>query len=212
MTVIPFAPAEGTFRSILPYLEAGNTLPQTLGPPPPHVPAYISPIDPTFNANAGDGVIYGNASYAANAQVFRPGYRLPESIPDGMSATIAFGERYARCRATDADWNTPVVTGGGAFPEGPPLRRATFADPVIVFDVVPMTTAAAGTRASVPGLTFQLRPAQQACDYRVLQSPHPGGLPVALMDGSVRTLHPTISEAVFWSAVTPDGGEVLAGW
>jgi hypothetical protein len=35
---------------------------------------------------------------------------------------------------------------------------------------------------------------------------------VALMDGSVRTLNPEISMETFWGAVTPSGGEVLAGW
>jgi hypothetical protein len=34
----------------------------------------------------------------------------------------------------------------------------------------------------------------------------------ALADGSVRQLRPTIDPAVYWGAVTPAGGEVLADW
>jgi hypothetical protein len=32
---------------------------------------------------------------------------------------------------------------------------------------------------------------------------------VVLADGSVRTLHPSITPGTFWAAVTPAGGEVL---
>jgi hypothetical protein len=32
---------------------------------------------------------------------------------------------------------------------------------------------------------------------------------VALADGSVRTISPTISEWTFWAACTPDGNEAL---
>jgi hypothetical protein len=35
------------------------------------------------------------------------------------------------------------------------------------------------------------------------------GMLVALMDGSLRTIAPNISEATYWAAVTPDGGETL---
>ena len=40
------------------------------------------------------------------------------------------------------------------------------------------------------------------------QTPHSGGLPVAMFDGSVRTLSPGITESVYWGLFTPDGGEV----
>ena len=78
-------------------------------------------------------------------------------------------------------------------------------------DVQPVGTPS-GTRASVPGLTFQQQPSLDQCDFRVLQTPHPGGLPVALMDGSVRTLRHGIAGTVFWAAVTPAGGEVIGDW
>jgi hypothetical protein len=31
---------------------------------------------------------------------------------------------------------------------------------------------------------------------------------VALVDGSVRSIHPGVANATFWAAVTPAGGEV----
>ena len=59
------------------------------------------------------------------------------------------------------------------------------------------------------GLTFQANPPVGACDPRIPQSPHAGGMLTALADGSVRVLAASVSEATFWAAVTPRGGEVL---
>ncbi len=36
----------------------------------------------------------------------------------------------------------------------------------------------------------------------------PGGLLVAMFDGSVRMIRPGVDETVFWGAITPAGGEV----
>lgn len=206
--------AAGPFSSILPHLEADHAQVKAANRHSTYVLAYVSPADSTFipDPPADTYDSFANASYAANYQVFQFRQRLPESYPDGTSVTMAFGERYAFCRESASDWHQPFPTSGPGFTNGPPLRRATFADSLLAdYDAMPVTTGTS-TSCSVPGLTFQVRPTQQACDFRTLQTPHPGGLPVALMDGSVRTLHPAISEAVFWSAVTPAGGEALADW
>ena len=64
------------------------------------------------------------------------------------------------------------------------------------------------TEPSRKGLTFQLRPTVAGCDPSYPQSPYSSGLLVAWADGSVRMISASISPSVFWSAVTPDGGEV----
>jgi prepilin-type N-terminal cleavage/methylation domain-containing protein len=201
---------EGTFCDILPYLEGDVTLVQRPSGFDPFVPAYVSPGDPTFDPITVDAPRPGNASYAANFEALRVGFRLPASYPDGTSHTLAFGERYANCGRTRVYFS--LVSSTGTIPvRGPFGHRATFADVEPVPDVQPVVTPT-GTRGSVPGLTFQSRPRPGECDFRVLQTPHPGGLPVALMDGSVRTLRAGIAETVFWEAVTPAGGEVAADW
>ena len=43
----------------------------------------------------------------------------------------------------------------------------------------------------------------------IAQTPHSAGMLVALADGSVRTLAPSMSPATYWGAVTPNGGEAL---
>ena len=78
---------------------------------------------------------------------------------------------------------------------------------------MPVTDSTTGeTVASIRGSTFQLMPTVQQADSRVLQASHVGGLTVAFFDGSVRTISPRVSENVFWSLITPNGGEVIGDY
>jgi prepilin-type N-terminal cleavage/methylation domain-containing protein len=64
--------------------------------------------------------------------------------------------------------------------------------------------------ASTPYRVFQAAPRGNIhCDYRVAQTPHASGMLVALGDGSVRSIAPTISEWTYWAACTPAGQETL---
>jgi hypothetical protein len=109
------------------------------------------------------------------------------------------------------------------------LRRATFADggPILggnTFDDVYPVIDSNGTRPSRPNVTFQVAPRFRGtagllteydgplappglCDSALPQTPHVGGMLAAMGDGSVRTISPGVSVAVFWGAVTPAGGE-----
>jgi prepilin-type processing-associated H-X9-DG protein len=176
----------------------------------PQVSIYRDPADPSWDYMPSMAEARGKCSYVANMQVFNGAMTFPMSIPDGTSNTIGFAEHYFMCimpgpGATSLDYTStfsapPIPVGG---------RRATFADQGWL-DVVPVTDPATKrTVASVPGKTFQVRPRVEEVDHRIPQTPHPGGLPVALFDGSVRTLSPSIDEHIFWSLVTPNGGEVI---
>ena len=59
------------------------------------------------------------------------------------------------------------------------------------------------------GVTFQVKPKFLDADMRIPQTPFSAGLPVSMFDGSVRTISPRITPAVFWSLVPPAGGEVV---
>src|SRR5262249_43479913 len=60
---------------------------------------------------------------------------------------------------------------------------------------------------------FQVSPkpngANPVCDARVPQTPHSGGMLVALGDGSVKTVGGSVAPVTFYMAVTPAGGETL---
>ncbi len=183
----------------------------------PHVGYFMSPADPSrFEIDpdtATSTSSKGNASYAANLIGFRSPNRPDVDYPDGLSATIAFGEHYARC-GPDYRYNfsfSVLRTGvSNARPEDHVtllngFRRGTFADAYYT-DVVPVTAKGA-TQPSRPGATFQVAPRVEDCDPLLPQTPHPGGMLTLLFDGSVRTARGGIDPSAFWAAVTRDGGE-----
>jgi hypothetical protein len=90
------------------------------------------------------------------------------------------------------------------------MRRPTFAD-AFFRDVVPVSDVLTKTTTpSVPDVTFQVRPQGIVdCDSRIPQSSLHLGMVTAWADSSVRLLRPSIHAKVFWSMVTPQGGEVI---
>ena len=178
-----------------------------------------SPADFTFEFVPNNGVLYGlPSSYSANMTGFAGPARLHVSFRDGTSNTIAIAERYAR---TDGGYHParfsvnmsgPAAVSPGVDPESVtlwPVRPCTFADAGWL-DVVPVTAGPPlVAKPSVAGVLFQVRPTIGQADGHQLQTPYASGLLVALFDGSVRTIHPNVSEGVVWrGAVTPAGGEV----
>jgi hypothetical protein len=204
-------------------------------------PYLVSPADPSdfkiglSETTLPDGTVRfgydlsGPTSYAFNMAAFTGPPRFPLDFTDGTSNTIAFAERYYvryfspepineygsyaisyMCYAYSgpAPWSlyAPYVLGTSGF------RRPSFAD-AGWGDVVPVTSGEPPvTRPSVPGVTFQVRPALMDANAYQLQTPFSAGLPVALFDGSVRTVRPGVAPEVFWAAVTRDGGEVGGDW
>jgi prepilin-type N-terminal cleavage/methylation domain-containing protein len=180
----------------------------------------------------GEYIFGGPTSYAFNMVAFTGPPRFPASYTDGTAQTVAFAEHYFETfhqglmavvppehLAIDhlpRSWLfygniNPAVPS--PFPPHPldnlGDRRPSFAD-AGYGDVVPVTEGnPAVTRPSVPGLTFQVRPKPLEADMRIPQTPFSAGLPVALFDGSVRTLRPGIAPEVFWALVTPAGGETV---
>jgi prepilin-type N-terminal cleavage/methylation domain-containing protein len=173
---------QSVLAALLPHLEQQNA-----GGNNP-VRILVSPADPTSGEALSDGGVVVS-SYGANALVFLPGYRNPDSIPDGASNTIGFAEHYSYCAGNPFGVYFTTV-GLGNWP-----HRATFAD---THDVGPGSTA-----------IFQVAPRLADCDPGLPQTPHSGGMLVGMMDGSVRPLSASISPATFWGAVTPAGKEVL---
>lgn len=207
--------ASTNFEQILPYIEQGNIFEAYKAAYPGQssgsflVRLYLNPADPSLSADPE-----GRCSYAANALVFLafPRRSRAEEITDGLSNTVMYAQHYAgNCGgSTVFDWSEDRPFG---FPPGPNgislMRPSTFADQRCG-DVVPVTSGDPPvTGPSVPGLTFQTRPTIRECDPRVAQSPHPGGMPVAMCDGSVRTLAVGMAPTTYWAAVTRDGGESL---
>jgi hypothetical protein len=223
----PF-PGGGLLLEIGPYMELPvrledlQTLPRP-SPDPfnPHLSliwAFVSPADPSiayYPAPAELTDLFdhcpGNASYAPNAFALGSDPRL-NAITDGTSGTIAFGEHYARCgRKAYSNFDFESSATAYTIPQFAQVGRLNcFAYPHAFRnygDVVPVTT---GTRTvgSRPGPAFQVAPHPTECDPTVPQTPHRSGMLCLFFDGSVRTIRGSVHPDLFWSAVTPRGGEV----
>ncbi len=215
------------FMAILPHL--GIQLP-VYGPGVeltdayPTIKTFVSPADPSI-ALISTTISYPDgrtrvapamqpASYAYNMTALEGAPRLSASIPDGTSNTIALAERYYYCGLQGSSFKytqeraASVILGHLDYSGD---RRNSFADRGWG-DVLPVTSGNPPvSMASVPGKTFEVRPRPSGADGSILQTPHAGGLPVAFFDGSVRVIGPSVSERVFWAAVTPAGGELDGG-
>ncbi|CAN5206381.1 DUF1559 domain-containing protein [soil metagenome] len=205
---------------------------------PFYVPCFLGPHDPTLSQiqlpvrqllpdGSQTGYTVGPTSYAFNMAAYSNGRNTPANVSDGLSNTVVFSYKYC------ITYDLSISLDGQAFSpstkmmyelskpaEPSPLgqaqkyfdRRPSFADGGWE-DAVPVTTMANGypvTKCSVPGLTFQSKPTPQQADMRIVQTPFSAGLPVAMFDGSVRTIRRGVEESVFWSAITPRGGEVCS--
>jgi prepilin-type N-terminal cleavage/methylation domain-containing protein len=164
-----------TFYWLLPYIEQKATFENHTYTA--EIKTYRCPNDPSVSRGP---IAPGN--YATNDLLFhsRNGGTqvfIPVSMPAGASNTIMFAEKYAAC----SNWAS-VIDGGpvGCF------KPAYTAKP----------------NAASP---FQVVPGPNAADCALPQSAHAGGILVGMGDGSVRMIHETISNDIWYAANDPNG-------
>ena len=206
---------------LIPYVNGHRALPAAGSPSgswldyiSPNVKIYRNLADPSWDYDPAHVNTRGKCSYALNMFAMDGSVSLMASLPDGSSNTIAFADKYAdKCNPTSTLSQTTNLYTEIFDPYNGEIygaRRATFADRGWE-DVLPVTDpATATTRPSVPGKTFQVRPRPEDVDPSIPQTPHRAGLTVAMFDGAVRTISPSMDESVFWALVTPAGGEVVS--
>jgi prepilin-type N-terminal cleavage/methylation domain-containing protein len=190
------------------------------------VKIFLCPSDPSVGP---DGVVtindvpFGASSYAPNAMLLSnwptpgpQGRTTFDAVSDGLSNTILFAEKYARC--TNTTMPAQFQDGGAAWAYG--------AAPVFPWLPPPMTptrngfgpgfairgfVALGAPDAIGEGSRFQVQPTPFLgnCDPTRASTSHASGIQVCLADGSVRALAPTMTGATWWAAVTAREGDVL---
>jgi prepilin-type N-terminal cleavage/methylation domain-containing protein len=197
------------WAALLIFIEQGN-LSNTISPTSGAwaqrvVPMYYSTSDPT--ANNGLGYLgYGAGNVAVNFQIVaapskpfpdslinvRP--TLTQSIPDGTSNTVFFATKNAICGQGGSEWAIIVI-----LPYYPPILPAT--DAAYFGHVLP--------NSSGVGTTFQAQPTKAACNPDYAQGFSPSGIQVGMVDGSCKTVSPSVSGLTWRNAVLPNDGQVL---
>ena len=203
------------------------------------IKTYISPIDPTVSTSGKtddwDNPRRGAVSYNSNWHAFRGGWgedwqvagknRISSNFPDGTSNTIAFVERYAVCGpGTASEWNTyrfvsRVWAEDGANP-GPVTQKynngcfmsPTYWIPITGgYDPTPPINYPIDLKTGKSSylLPIQAKPTRVNCETSRLQAMTAGGMLVAMMDGSVRSISTSISTDTLARALVPNDGLIL---
>jgi prepilin-type N-terminal cleavage/methylation domain-containing protein/prepilin-type processing-associated H-X9-DG protein len=193
------------------------------------IQVYQCPSDPSLG-NCLDWC-NGDASYAGNFQVFGGVVntnsssnwdgiaRIPSTFQDGQAQTIMFAEKYSRCEGTGSPggtwWMRGVYHGVKSFSgtnspgsdDSYPGDRlsAVFAGGVGTDGTVFLTGAASRFLVQPPNFLSNPGP----CDRRVASSGHVGGMNVGLADGHARFLSQGLSPSTWWTACTPNAGDIL---
>jgi prepilin-type N-terminal cleavage/methylation domain-containing protein len=187
--LLPFLEQTALFQSLPATAESSNGL--YTAPPPS---AFVCPSDPTddvIEITTIWGKVAGVSNYAANVQVFGlqtgvPKYtRLPCDVPDGLSNTVFFAERYKVC----PDVGAGRMPWAGAF--------STPYDPTFAFSLP--------QALQLP----QWSPPQSECNAYTTQSYHPGCLMVGMGDGSARAVGSGVQFPTWKAAVLPADGVAL---
>jgi prepilin-type N-terminal cleavage/methylation domain-containing protein len=198
------------------------------------VAVFLCPSDPSVETGVVtiEGYSFAMSCYGGNAlmstqndySTYPPTTITPQgkitltAITDGTSNTIHHGEKYARCSTTSSAIPPPFRDGGTAwgYVTSPlfPWQPAPMILPGKAFQpgfTIPALALRGAPNAIGPGSKFQVQPTPFLgnCDPTRASTAHPGGMVTGLVDGSVRTLSPSMNPNTWWAAITPSGGEVL---
>jgi prepilin-type N-terminal cleavage/methylation domain-containing protein len=186
------------------------------------IKTFIAPLDNSLPDGfmTINGTTWAPSNYAANHTIFGyPGNgtnwtgfvnndwdnkgRRINTITDGASNTVLFGERYAQCSSGGSLWayrNTdPAPTG----PSYPGWARMSF---------FPANWTSNNQSTPFTSVPPQNMPSVANCSPYNLQSFSEAGCQVAMCDGSVRNVTTSISSTVWFAAIWPDDGQVLGDW
>lgn len=167
----------------------------------------------TYNNGVGNYMNYyvtgadpGSTTYASDEAipVCMGGKKFAANFPDGLSNTIFWTEKYARCGPA-ANGNN--FNGSTQWAD----RFAVYSGAFIAFYPSPNPTPASDLVNYGTSGMFQMQPNpwQTACKACIASSNHTGGIMAGLGDGSVRLCNQNMSVTTWWMALVPEDGNTL---
>jgi prepilin-type processing-associated H-X9-DG protein len=181
------------------------------------VPVYVCPSDGSGQPDPNWAVGNYQPSYESFGRTSGGTFRIPFSFPDGTSNTIVFGERYATCQSSTYPTPSslpkacgPGIPGGGQWAHD--TREFNYYERTWSQSTDPVTGAALSPHVSCDQspLLWQQQPEHLTnCNSYVYNSPHTGGMNVALADGHVRFLAPGLSATTWARALSPNDGQPM---
>lgn len=206
--------SQGTTASPGWFTTGATPAPNYAGTP---VKAFLCPSDSSVstNPNGVNAGGYGVTNYSPNFQVFGytgggdvataatgpanwSGHKFPDDVPDGTASTVMFSERLALCNG--------VATAANGNPSYSVNTDYTYQN---WFAYGSGATAYTNLVPGNMGL-FQVLPSAATCNGSLANSPHPGGIGVAMCDGSSRFFSPTMSVSLWQALLTPAGHEIIS--
>jgi prepilin-type N-terminal cleavage/methylation domain-containing protein len=174
------------------------------------IKTYLNPSDPSTPASGmfNDPGPYGVTGYAANYQALGWWFKTTNNkimtlmgITDGTSNTIFFAEKTTAC--INKNYFDTAIQGDANYYNIWAYGRTSWKEwnPVFAYQLT-----GAGSKFQVAPITSG---ANANCDPRLAAAPRSSGILVGLGDGSVRMVGASIDPNTWWSACTPDQGEVL---
>jgi prepilin-type processing-associated H-X9-DG protein len=165
---------------------------------------YICPSDP-YQASLDASIGWFGSSYAGNFQVFG-------GVADLVGTPSTYGPQTTTSKpANILRWQgTPRLPA--SFPDGT-STTIVFAEKMDVvalrWDFLDDAQPVFAAWEIGPESMFLVDPHPFSRTAFVAQGPHPGGLNVAMADGSSRSLAPSLDPNVWWALCTPNGGEPI---
>jgi prepilin-type N-terminal cleavage/methylation domain-containing protein len=179
-----------------------------------------------FGVPMSDGSVAATTTYGCTIANAQGSAKVPDTMPDGTSQTILFGEHYALCSASAMTpayatrlapyapwpnapymganlWSAPGVSQPGDWW---PYHMTTpmFAAWEVGPGIVPSGTTTEDSR-------FQWQPAPFSgnCDPGRASTGHSAGMNACMGDASVRVIGNNVSSTTWWAACTPQAKDVL---
>lgn len=176
--LLPFLDQQAAFDSV--KIGLATSQPLFLCPDRARPPVAV-PEDDEYGRYVSAGYAWAKTDYAANGRLIpnRPYYVRVRDITDGLSQTIAIGEKAFDPNVqtpTSWYWDEPIFSGGSRG------------------------TSRTGVRILPDNIGIEFR--------HHWGSPHIGGAQFLLADGSVRFIGKSIDWQVMRDSLTPQGGEV----